>query len=86
MRLLLEKLTVEHTAVGQWVNIIGYITLDSQVSKRKIQDGLGGSTVDVQALMLWSAGSLDVQRYETCLGNLQRSSDPNSEKQGSKGL
>ncbi|PSR97674.1 CST complex subunit Ten1 [Coniella lustricola] len=67
VRLLLEKLTFEHTAVGQWVNVIGYITLKPQASRKHAQDGLDRSTVDVQALMLWSAGPLDIERYETCL-------------------
>lgn len=70
VRLLLEKLTAEQTSVGEWVNIIGYINSPPSASvnvstKRK----RGLSAVHVQALMLWSAGELDIGRYEACLAN-----------------
>lgn len=68
MRLLLEKLTAEQTSVGQWVNVIGYIASPSpgtvkQQSKRKTEV----PSVEIQALMLWSAGPLDIGRYGKCL-------------------
>lgn len=72
VRLLLEKLTVEQTSVGQWVNVIGYISsppsapAKKQSSKYKIETPV----VHVQALMLWSTGPLDISRYETCLANM----------------
>lgn len=71
VRLLLEKLTAEQTSVGQWVNVIGYIAVSSaqsvkQHSKRKLES----PTVCIQALMLWSAGPLDIGRYETCVAGI----------------
>lgn len=71
VRLLLEKLTAEHTSVGQWVNIIGYVASPlseplGNHSKRQRES----SVVHVQALMLWSAGPLDLGRYELCLAAL----------------
>lgn len=68
MRLLLEKLNAEKTAIGHWVNVIGYVAVSrtSQGGKpRKLRTG--SLTVYVQALMLWSAGPLDIDRYQTCL-------------------
>lgn len=57
--LLLESLGHEHTRVGEWVNIIGYVK-----NKRRTTDP-GGLAIHVQALMLWPTGPLDLQSYET---------------------
>ncbi|CAK7209585.1 hypothetical protein SBRCBS47491_000493 [Sporothrix bragantina] len=51
--LVLERLTAEQTSVGAWVNVMGYIS--------DIKDG---GDVHVQALLLWSAGPLNLQEYE----------------------
>ncbi|KUI58586.1 hypothetical protein VP1G_10959 [Cytospora mali] len=68
VRLLLERLTAEQTSVGQWVNIIGYISsAPSAPVKRSSNRRMEHPTVHVQALMLWSAGPLDIGRYETWL-------------------
>lgn len=77
VRLLLEKLTAEQTSVGEWVNVIGYINSPPSSSvnmstKRK----RGLSAVHVQALMLWSAGSLDIGRYEMCLASISAGNEP----------
>ena len=58
--------------VGAWVNVVGYVDFDSQtaspVDNRK-QKGTGKEyQARVQALMLWSAGSLKVGEYENVLG------------------
>lgn len=68
VRLLLERLTAEQISVGEWVNIIGYISSAppapvNNASKRKVE----APAVHVQALMLWSAGPLDISRYENHL-------------------
>lgn len=77
VRLLLEKLTAAHTSVGEWVNIIGYIVSPpSAPVKLSTKRKRGLSTVHVQALMLWSAGSLDIGRYEMCLANSSNGSEP----------
>lgn len=76
VRLLLEKLTAEHTAVGAWVNVIGYINSPPSASLNKSTKRKRDlSAVHVQALMLWSAGSLDIGRYETCLADLAAMSE-----------
>ncbi|RCI09009.1 hypothetical protein L249_5092 [Ophiocordyceps polyrhachis-furcata BCC 54312] len=53
VQLVLQSLGEELTRVGEWINVIGYVR------------GTGGDSARVQALMLWSTGPLDIQRYET---------------------
>ena len=52
--LVLETLQPQCTSVGEWVNVIGYVT------QRK-GDVIGAS---VQAVMVWPTGAFDVQSYE----------------------
>lgn len=85
VRLLLEKLTAEQTSVGEWVNVIGYINSPPSApvhmsAKRK----RGISAVHVQALMLWSAGSLDIGRYEMCLATISPEREPAMGSKASK--
>ncbi|KAH8785028.1 CST complex subunit Ten1 [Diaporthe sp. PMI_573] len=85
VRLLLEKLTAGQTSVGEWVNVIGYINPPPPVSatlstKRK----RSLPTVHVQALMLWSAGSLDIGRYEICLESISAGNKPDMESRTSR--
>lgn len=65
VRLLLETLKSNQLQVGEWVNVIGYVTkvVPSQLAMSIAKD------VNVQALILWSAGPLDIQEYERCLGS-----------------
>ncbi|KAF3760693.1 hypothetical protein M406DRAFT_267784 [Cryphonectria parasitica EP155] len=82
VRLVLEKLTSEQTSVGQWVNVIGYIaSAPPDSSKKHSKRKREVPTVQVQALMLWSAGPLDVGRYETCLGDMATASEPQAKRQ-----
>ena len=67
VNLLLETLKTENTQVGEWVNVIGYITSspgghDASPANHKRTGG-----VHVQALVLWSAGPLGIDRYEASL-------------------
>lgn len=77
VRLILEKLDAEKTAVGQWVNIIGYIAASpvSLASQSRMLDQ-DPPTVYVQALVLWSAGPLNTDRYELCLVDLEEAAEP----------
>lgn len=81
VRLLLERLTAEQTSAGEWVNVIGYIssappTPMTKSSKRKIE----APAVHIQALMLWSAGPLDIGRYETCLAGTVDKDGPETKR------
>ncbi|EEU45490.1 uncharacterized protein NECHADRAFT_102654 [Fusarium vanettenii 77-13-4] len=64
--LLLETLNSEQTRVGEYLNIIGYIT-----AKKVLRDVKLSSReevqVSVQAIALWSTGSMDLQKYERIL-------------------
>ena len=50
------------TQVGEWVNVIGYVGKDDKALKRRKRGE--ASTVRVQAVMLWSAGSVKLGEYE----------------------
>ena len=67
--LTLSTLKVTDTQVGEWVNIMGYITDGTQskgVESRKEGNDLG-LIVSVQAIILWSAGSIKLGEYERTL-------------------
>lgn len=72
VNLLLETITSDNLRAGELVNVIGYITAKKAVGpcdkprQRPMQ-------VSVQALVLWSAGSIDIQRYERYLDVYQKS-------------
>ncbi|KAL0942633.1 uncharacterized protein CTRU02_200518 [Colletotrichum truncatum] len=63
VQLLLGTITSEQTSVGEWVNVVGYVTPTSSGTRAK-----GASrepqNVAIQALLLWSTGPLNLQRYE----------------------
>lgn len=67
--LVLARLGSEQTRVGEWVNVLGYITSVPSVGS-KPADGPKSPTVSIQALLLWSAGPVDVQRYEASVQSL----------------
>lgn len=69
--LVLERLGPQQTRVGEWLNTIGYITSIQPSTDREKASDRGGSKVHVQAVLVWSAGSLDVQRYEASLSALE---------------
>jgi hypothetical protein len=57
--LLGETVHARDTAIGSWVNIIGYVERD----KGEKRSTRAKNQVKVQALMLWSAGSIDTVEY-----------------------
>jgi hypothetical protein len=61
--LVLRTIGANETRIGEWLNIIGYV--QKQLDERKINDE--GKFVAVQALLVWSAGSLNVKAYEESL-------------------
>jgi hypothetical protein len=60
LQLVLEKIGHEQTRIGEWVNIIGYVSQQPP----KISTSSQHIEVHIQALLLWSAGPLDIQQYE----------------------
>lgn len=81
VRLLLEKIDAEQTAIGQWVNIIGYVAVSpTDPANKKLHSKMDASTVHVQALVLWPAGPLRIDRYEICLADMRESSGTKAEQ------
>jgi hypothetical protein len=64
--LLLESLTDEKTRVGEYVNVIGYIT-EQKTTRHKKSPYQESKQVGVQAIVLWSTGPMDLQKYERLL-------------------
>lgn len=63
---LLDVLNVETTQVGAWVNVVGYVRQNSEsqlISKPR------ASTVS--AVLIWSAGAIKLEDYETAVRALQ---------------
>lgn len=48
---------------GAWLNVIGYV--QEREGERPLEDGQ--LVVDVQAIMIWSAGAFNVEEYERAL-------------------
>ena len=75
VNLLLENLKREDIVVGAWLNIVGYIEeIMNKREKVRVFDGNMGqgriprvNLVKVQAIMLWSAGSVKIGEYERAL-------------------
>lgn len=70
VKLVLESLGSEQVRTGEWVNVMGYITGITAATGSK-GSSHRSSRVRVQALLLWSAGPLDLQRYEASVKGLE---------------
>jgi hypothetical protein len=57
---LLDTFQHENLQIGAWLNVIGYITPSTSRSRSK-----------VQAILVWSAGAINLQHYETALVSRQ---------------
>ena len=68
INLLSETMKRTDTQVGEWVNVIGYVQVEEDgrrgARKKKVQREEQGQTVKVQAVVLWSAGSVKLAEYE----------------------
>ncbi|RKU44417.1 hypothetical protein DL546_006563 [Coniochaeta pulveracea] len=73
VRLVLERLTSDQRRTGEWVNVMGYVTAILSDNRRP-----GELLVHVQALLLWSAGALDIQQYQASAQSFQPSLDVSS--------
>lgn len=80
--LLLETLAGTDTQVGEWLNVIGYViaagdgpsagTAGREGGARGRDDAGGKVLVRIQAILLWSAGSVKIGEYERALTERQR--------------
>jgi hypothetical protein len=63
---LLDVLNVETTQVGAWVNVIGYVHQSTDLlSTSKPRASM------VDAVLIWSAGAIKLDEYETAVKALQ---------------
>ncbi|KAI9831673.1 MAG: hypothetical protein M1819_004739 [Sarea resinae] len=67
VRLLLSSLKSTDTEVGEWVNVIGYIAVPPRTMKKSTMAMQRAQHVNVQAIMLWSAGAIKIDDYERTL-------------------
>ena len=80
VNLLLDNMKSNDTAIGEWVNVIGYVEAEPAKIEEKGKVGqkcahghvgkeLRGAMTDtrVQAVMLWSAGAIKLAEYERTL-------------------
>ncbi|KAF8467220.1 CST complex subunit Ten1 [Kalaharituber pfeilii] len=52
--IVVEQIPTGELQIGEWVNVLGYIT-DMQAD---------GATVCIQGIQIWSAGGIDLGKYE----------------------
>ncbi|KAI1270175.1 CST complex subunit Ten1 [Xylariaceae sp. FL1019] len=67
VKLLLSTIKAEQTDVGQWIHVIGYITAtepNPKLAAQKVATCETGSAVSIQALLIWTARDLDIEKYE----------------------
>jgi hypothetical protein len=67
VKLLLSTLKSTDTRIGEWVNVMGYIT--ATPSTQRLGTEQTKSTTSVQAIVLWSAGSVRLEEYEKSLSD-----------------
>jgi hypothetical protein len=60
VKLLVNTLKSTDTRVGEWVNVIGYISMTWTPSPSR-------NTIPVQAIVLWTSGPLKLDGYERVL-------------------
>ncbi|KAI9684436.1 MAG: hypothetical protein M1829_002246 [Trizodia sp. TS-e1964] len=65
VRLLLDSLKSSDAQVGEWLNVIGYVSAAERVGLAQL--GTAGNSVGVQAVMLWPAGPFNLGEYEMVL-------------------
>ena len=71
MNLLLSSLEQTDTAVGEWLNIIGYVNESQEVklASSNLESGERTIEVKIQAIMLWSATGIKLGEYESSVQN-----------------
>ncbi len=70
IELVSSSLKPTDTQIGEWVNVIGHITdaPPRRQGTRRTRSLGTGNVVNVQAVVLWSAGSVKLGDYERILG------------------
>lgn len=63
LELVLQSVGYELMRIGEWVNVIGYVTATPKDYRFDAQSS-PTLLVEVQALLVWPTGPLDVQSYE----------------------
>ncbi|MCJ1290802.1 hypothetical protein MMC34_002344 [Xylographa carneopallida] len=66
--LLLENLKATDTQIGEWVTVVGYVDEKSHDES--------GTDVRVKALLLWSAGAINISGYEAAVTTRKRYGQP----------
>ncbi|KAL2073635.1 hypothetical protein VTL71DRAFT_10961 [Oculimacula yallundae] len=75
VNLLVTTLKSNETQIGEWVNVMGYVTS----TLRSTDPGKDKMEIRIQALVLWPAGSFDLAGYEKSLD--QKAADERTTKQ-----
>ncbi|KAI5274336.1 hypothetical protein E4T47_02557 [Aureobasidium subglaciale] len=57
---LLDTIDRQLLQIGAWINVIGYVTPSTSTNR-----------IQVQAVIIWSAGAINLQQYETALVSRQ---------------
>ncbi|KAK4139867.1 CST complex subunit Ten1 [Dichotomopilus funicola] len=70
VNMVLQSLGSEQIRTGEWVNVIGYITEIAPSTDDGERDSRR-TTVQAQAVLLWSAGPFDLRRYEASIMALE---------------
>jgi hypothetical protein len=70
VNLLLSNLQSTDTRIGEWVNVMGYITAPPSNQHRNPEDRK--TNIFVQAIVLWSAGGVKLDEYENVLADQLR--------------
>lgn len=61
---MLESVTAEELRVGAWVNVLGYVRDARYRREEKAASGSSGRAVYVEAIMVFSAGAVNLGEYE----------------------
>ncbi|CCD49828.1 hypothetical protein ACHAO1_001983 [Botrytis cinerea] len=65
VQLLLNSLTHHETRVGEWINVVGYISDTDE--PQDIKTRKSGTAITIQAIALWSSGPIQLDAYERSL-------------------
>ena len=75
VKILLETLKTTDTQIGEWVNVMGYVEghdKGSKPGKERVGRRMDVGFAKVQAIMLWSAGSVNLGEYEQAVSERKK--------------